>query len=104
MPIICRSRRSIPVRINDLAPRHCHAERTQGVQDANRAGMRRQHVGKTPVRLRGFVEVSAAEGGDVRVSWWWGRVFVNRSQVIGADISGANGTIHAINAVLLPPS
>jgi len=48
--------------------------------------------------------VATLQGSRVRVAWWFGRVFVNRSEVIGADISGDNGTVHAINAVLLPPS
>lgn len=48
--------------------------------------------------------VETLQGSDVHVYWWWGRVFVNRSQVVSADISGSNGTVHAINKVLLPPS
>lgn len=48
--------------------------------------------------------VETLQGSGVHVYWWWGRVFVNRSQVIDADISGGNGTVHAINRVLLPPS
>jgi uncharacterized surface protein with fasciclin (FAS1) repeats len=48
--------------------------------------------------------VETLQGSSAHVYWWWGRVFVNRSQVIDADIAGGNGTVHAINRVLLPPS
>jgi uncharacterized surface protein with fasciclin (FAS1) repeats len=47
--------------------------------------------------------VETLQGSNVHVYWWWGRVFVNRSQVIDADISAGNGTVHAIKEVLLPP-
>jgi len=46
--------------------------------------------------------VETLQGGDVHVYGWWGRVFVNRSQVIDANIGVGNGIVHAINAVLLP--
>jgi len=31
-------------------------------------------------------------------------LYVNRSQVIDANIGASNGTVHGINQVLLPPS
>ena len=49
-------------------------------------------------------KVETLQGSDVFISKWWGRVFVNRAQVIQADIGAGNGTIHAINQVLLPPA
>lgn len=48
--------------------------------------------------------VPTLQGSNVHVYSWWGRVFVNRSQVINANIEAENGTVHAINTVLLPPS
>jgi transforming growth factor-beta-induced protein len=48
--------------------------------------------------------VATLQGSNVHVNWWWGRVFVNRSQVIDANISAGNGTVHAIKEVLLPPT
>jgi len=49
-------------------------------------------------------KVETLQGTDVLVSKWWGRVFVNRAQVIQADIGAGNGTVHVVNGVLLPPS
>ena len=48
--------------------------------------------------------VETLQGSDVHVYSWWGRVYVNRSQVIDANIGASNGTVHAINHVLLPSS
>ena len=53
--------------------------------------------------LRKF-KVETLQGSDVRVYKWRGKVFVNRSKVIQADLGAGNGTVHAINQVLLPPS
>lgn len=47
--------------------------------------------------------VETLQGSNVRVYKWRNAVFVNRSQVITADVTASNGTIHAINQVLLPP-
>ena len=47
--------------------------------------------------------VDTLQGANVRVYWKRGRVFVKRSQVITTNGEAANGTIHAINKVLLPP-
>ncbi|MBN2507920.1 MAG: fasciclin domain-containing protein [Verrucomicrobia bacterium] len=44
------------------------------------------------------------QGASVKITWWWGRVFVNRSEVVDADIEAGNGRIHAIGSVLLPPT
>lgn len=48
--------------------------------------------------------VETLQGSDVHVYSWWGRVYVNRSRVIDANISAGNGTVHAISTVLLPPA
>jgi transforming growth factor-beta-induced protein len=49
-------------------------------------------------------KIETLQGGNVRVYKSRDRVFVNRSQVITADVTASNGTIHAINQVLLPPA
>ena len=49
-------------------------------------------------------KVETLQGSDVVISYWRGRVFVNRSQVIEANVRAGNGTVHAINQVLLPPA
>jgi transforming growth factor-beta-induced protein len=46
--------------------------------------------------------VETLQGTDVRVYHRRSKVFVNRSQVITADVTASNGTVHAINSVLLP--
>jgi uncharacterized surface protein with fasciclin (FAS1) repeats len=48
--------------------------------------------------------VETLQGSSVHVYSWISRVFVNRSQVIDANISAGNGTVHALNGVLLPPT
>jgi uncharacterized surface protein with fasciclin (FAS1) repeats len=45
-----------------------------------------------------------AQGESVRVSAAGGTVRINDATVIAADVSVSNGVIHAIDAVLLPPS
>jgi len=44
--------------------------------------------------------------GDNVLVWlgWDGKVYVNRSQVIQANVEAANGIAHLINRVLLPPA
>lgn len=42
------------------------------------------------------------EGSDIAVSTRDGKVFINDAQVIVADIKTDNGTIHAIDKVLMP--
>ena len=49
-------------------------------------------------------KVETLQSSEVRVSRKRNDVFVNRSQVIEANVSASNGTIHAINQVLLPPA
>jgi len=49
-------------------------------------------------------KVETLQGGEVRIYKKRNDVFVNRSEVIQANISASNGIIHAINQVLLPPA
>jgi uncharacterized surface protein with fasciclin (FAS1) repeats len=49
-------------------------------------------------------KVATLQGQSVVVYSWWNKVFVNKSQVIDANLEASNGTVHAINQVLLPPS
>jgi transforming growth factor-beta-induced protein len=49
-------------------------------------------------------KVETLQGADVVVYYWRGKVFVNKSQVIAADLEARNGRVHGINAVLLPPA
>jgi len=49
-------------------------------------------------------KVETLQGQSVVVYSWWNKVFVNKSQVIDANLEASNGTVHGINAVLLPPS
>ncbi|MDN5203019.1 fasciclin domain-containing protein [Fulvivirgaceae bacterium BMA10] len=44
------------------------------------------------------------QGKDVQVSIENGKVFINESEVVVANIGATNGVIHVINKVLLPPS
>ena len=46
--------------------------------------------------------VETLEGSRVYVSWFFGRVFVNREKVVDSNLRAANGIAHAINGVLLP--
>jgi uncharacterized surface protein with fasciclin (FAS1) repeats len=48
--------------------------------------------------------VETLQGSNVWVYNWWGRVYVNRSLVIDADLEASNGRVHAIKSVLLPPT
>jgi uncharacterized surface protein with fasciclin (FAS1) repeats len=53
------------------------------------------------LRLR---TVPTLQGSSVKVYSWWKKVFVNRAEVLEADLCASNGTIHALKAVLLPPA
>jgi uncharacterized surface protein with fasciclin (FAS1) repeats len=49
-------------------------------------------------------KVETLQGAEVKVYHWRGKVFVNKSQVIAADLEASNGRVHGIDAVLLPPA
>jgi uncharacterized surface protein with fasciclin (FAS1) repeats len=59
---------------------------------------------KSASQLLSERRVTTLEGNNVYVWSWFGRVFVNRSRVIDANLTSGNGTVHAINRVLLPPT
>jgi uncharacterized surface protein with fasciclin (FAS1) repeats len=49
--------------------------------------------------------VKTVQGESVKLSLRGGKLFLNGgSQVIVADVKASNGVIHAINAVIVPPS
>ena len=49
--------------------------------------------------------VKTVQGEKIRLSLKGGKLYLNgTSQVIVADVKASNGVIHAINAVLVPPS
>ena len=51
--------------------------------------------------LRDGMEAKAVNGENLKVSLKGG-VFINKSEVVTADIDAVNGVIHVINAVLMP--
>lgn len=54
-------------------------------------------------RLSGQSEISMLSGESASVSYGGG-LMINRSNVIIADVPSSNGFIHAIDAVLVPPT
>jgi len=63
------------------------------------------HVVAGEVKAADVVKVKSAktvEGSEVKVNVKDGKVFINESEVIKADIMATNGVIHVINKVLLP--
>ena len=48
--------------------------------------------------------VPTVEGGTVKVKISGKKVMVNNANVIMADVKASNGTIHAIDTVLMPPT
>jgi transforming growth factor-beta-induced protein len=48
--------------------------------------------------------VETLQGDSVSVVSYWGRVYVNKSPVLQANLDAANGQIHVIGSVLLPPA
>jgi uncharacterized surface protein with fasciclin (FAS1) repeats len=64
------------------------------------------HVVSGKVMATDVVELESADtllGAPVSIKVMDGKVFINESQVIIADIVTTNGVIHVIDAVLLPP-
>jgi len=49
-------------------------------------------------------EAKTLNGSDVKIMIEDGKVMVNNSQVVGADVIASNGIIHVIDTVLLPPT
>ena len=56
----------------------------------------------TAISLAG-TSVTAANGDELQLSLRDNELFINDSRVIIADVATSNGTIHVIDAVLLPP-
>ena len=57
----------------------------------------------TAISLAGSA-VQAANEDDLQVSLTDGRLFINSSEVVTADVLATNGTIHVIDKVLIPPT
>jgi len=49
-------------------------------------------------------DAKTLNGSDIKIKIDDGKVMVNDSQVIGADVMASNGIIHVIDTVLLPPT
>ena len=49
-------------------------------------------------------EAKTLNGSDIKIKVVDGKVMVNNSQVVGADVLASNGIIHVIDTVLLPPT
>jgi len=54
-------------------------------------------------KLKNGSMVKTLEGGDIKVTHGKTMVMVNNALVTVTDLKGSNGTIHVIDAVLLPP-
>lgn len=52
----------------------------------------------------GTVSVATANGADVTFTVTDEGVFINEAQIIATDVDAANGVIHVIDAVILPPA
>lgn len=50
----------------------------------------------------GCVELRTLSGADIRVAFQGGKVTVNDSTVVQADIIGQGGVAHGVNKVILP--
>jgi uncharacterized surface protein with fasciclin (FAS1) repeats len=64
------------------------------------------HVVEGSVKLATALEVGAAttlQGGNLSIGFRDGRVRVGDATVLNADVTAANGVIHVIDSVLLPP-
>lgn len=54
--------------------------------------------------VQGMSSVPTLEGSDLSISTSDGSVQVGNATVVQADVEASNGVIHAIDAVLMPPS
>jgi uncharacterized surface protein with fasciclin (FAS1) repeats len=65
------------------------------------------HVVSGDINSKQITKLSEAKtlnGSDVKIMVEDGKVMVNNSQVVGADVMASNGIIHVIDTVLLPPT
>jgi uncharacterized surface protein with fasciclin (FAS1) repeats len=72
---------------------------------ADLTGMLTYHVVAGNVKaadLKDGQKVKTLQGGELTVSIKDGKVMINGANVTAADLAGSNGTIHVIDAVLMP--
>jgi uncharacterized surface protein with fasciclin (FAS1) repeats len=65
------------------------------------------HVVSGDITSKQIVKLNEAmtlNGSDIKIKVDDGKVMVNDSQVVGADVMASNGIIHVIDTVLLPPT
>lgn len=65
------------------------------------------HVVSGDITSKQIVKLNDAmtlNGSDIKIKVDDGKVMVNDSQVVGADVVASNGIIHVIDTVLLPPT
>lgn len=65
------------------------------------------HVVSGDITSKQIVKLNEAmtlNGSDIKIKVDDGKVMVNDSQVVGADVVASNGIIHVIDTVLLPPT
>jgi uncharacterized surface protein with fasciclin (FAS1) repeats len=65
------------------------------------------HVVSGDITSKQIVKLNEAmtlNGSDIKIKVDDGKVMVNDSQVVGADVLASNGIIHVIDTVLLPPT
>lgn len=46
---------------------------------------------------------TTAQGSNIKVKKAYGKVMINKAEVIKADIKASNGVVHVIDTVILPP-
>jgi transforming growth factor-beta-induced protein len=83
-----------------------HLEVADLLELPNLADILLYHVASGAVKAEQAVELETIEtlqGSSVSVSVRNGKVFINDSQVISADIEASNGVVHVIDTVLIPP-
>lgn len=65
------------------------------------------HVVSGKVVAADVVKLTSAktlQGASVKISVKGGKVFVDKAQVVTADVMTSNGVIHVINSIILPPA
>lgn len=48
-------------------------------------------------------EVATLNGASAKISSKDGKVFIDKAEIVETDIAASNGTVHVINAVIMPP-
>ncbi|MDX1430264.1 MAG: fasciclin domain-containing protein, partial [Rhodothermales bacterium] len=91
----------------DALPEGTVAELLKPENKGTLAGILTYHVVEGRVTSDQVVNLTSAktvQGQEISISVQDRNVFVNGAQVTSVDIEAANGIIHVIDAVLLPPS